>query len=256
MGCQYIDISDAMARGGLRMVVMGNVPSPWTEAAKGIFHLKRIEWSAVRLAYDNDAVVNWVGQRSAPIVVYEKDPPLSGWQDILLLAERLAPTPAMLPADPVQRARALALAGEFCNPGEFGWTRRLQLVHAGLAKSGGFSERVAGYLGKKYGYDPAAAGTYGPRVREMLGKFAGLLRAQRDAGTSYYLGGELSAVDVYSAAFMALVAPLPEAQCRMEPGLRAAFEWHDADTRAAIDPVLLEHRDMMYTKHLELPVSL
>jgi len=61
---------------------------------------------------------------------------------------------------------------------------------------------------------------------------------------------------VYSAAFMALFKPLPEAQCAMSPGLRAALEWLNEETRAALDPVLLEHRDMMYARHLETPLAL
>jgi hypothetical protein len=152
----------------------------------------------------------------------------------------------------VQRGRALALAKAFCSESGLGWIRRLQLVHAGLQKTGGFSERVAGYLGKKYGYDPAQAANYGPRVRELLGAMNAALRA---SGDDYYLG-TLSAVDVYSATFMALFAPLPEAHCAMHPGARAAFEWLDPETRAALDPRLLEHRDMMYARHLALPLSL
>jgi hypothetical protein len=85
---------------------------------------------------------------------------------------------------------------------------------------------------------------------------AGRLRAQRDTGQPYYLGATLSAVDVYSATFMALFKPLPEEQCAMQPGVRAAFEWRDAATEAALDPILLEHRDMMYARHLALPLSL
>ena len=42
----------------------------------------------------------------------------------------------------------------------------------------------------------------------------------------------------------------------MHPGLRAAFEWLDPETARALDPVLLEHRDMMYARHLQLPLSL
>ena len=42
----------------------------------------------------------------------------------------------------------------------------------------------------------------------------------------------LSAVDVYSATFMALFKPLPPEQCDMHPGVRAAFEWLDAPTAA------------------------
>lgn len=33
-------------------------------------------------------------------------------------------------------------------------------------------------------------------------------------------------------------------------------EGMDAQTEAALDPILFEHRDMIYAKHLELPLSL
>ena len=33
MPFQYVDVEDAISRDGLRMVVVGNVPSPWGEAA-------------------------------------------------------------------------------------------------------------------------------------------------------------------------------------------------------------------------------
>jgi glutathione S-transferase len=173
-----------------------------------------------------------------------------------MLAERLKPQPALLPLEPNARGRAVLLAEKFCGQGGLGWWRRLQLVHAGLTNAGGFAGRVAGYLGGKYGYDAAAAGQYTPRVVGLLGELAGILREQRNAGKTYYLGDELSAVDIYSATFMALFSPLPQEQCDMHPGLRAAFEWRDPETVRALDPVLLEHRDMMYARHLQLPLSL
>ena len=70
------------------------------------------------------------------------------------------------------------------------------------------------------------------------------------------IGDTLSAADVYSATFMAMFRPLPEEVCMMHPASRASFELLDAETAAALDPVLLEHRDMMYARHLELPLSL
>jgi glutathione S-transferase len=170
-----------------------------------------------------------------------------------MLAERLAPTPALLSLEPNERGRTLLLANDFCSERGLGWMRRLQLVHAGLTKTGGFSERVSAYLGKKYGYNPAEADTYGPRVRELLAKFAAALR---DSGGAWYHGASFGAVDIYSAAFVGLFKPLPDAQCAMEPGIRAAWEWLDDETRAAIDPILIEHRDRMYARHLELPLSL
>jgi glutathione S-transferase len=256
MRFEYVSVEDGIHRPGLRMVVVGNVPSPWGEAAKGFFHIKRVPWSAVRLVYDNEALKNWAGQLSGPVAVYDNEVPLSGWAQILMLAERLAPDPPLLPLAPADRARVVALGDKFCGQRGLGWTRRLQLVHAGLQKAGGFPERVAGYLGKKYGYDPAAAESYGHRVGELLGELSAELRAQRQAGGSYYLGDTLSAADVYSATFMALLKPLPQEVCSMHPGSRAAFEWLDSGTAAALDPILIEHRDMMYSRHLELPLSL
>jgi glutathione S-transferase len=256
MSFRYLDVDAAIASRGLRMVVVGQVPSPWGEAAKGIFHVKGIDFAAVRLVYDNEALKAWARQLSGPVAIFDDEPPRSGWAEILMLAERLAPTPALLPLEPEARARALRLAENFCGQDGLGWHRRLQLVHAGLNNAGGFPDRVAGYLGKKYGYAPADSARSAARVQELLGHFAATLRAQRDAGHDYYLGAQFSAVDIYGAAFMALFRPLAEEQCAMNPHVRRAFEWLDAPTSAALDPILLEHRDRVYARHLELPLSL
>jgi len=256
MSFEYINVEEAIQRPGMRMVVVAKVPSPWGEAAKGIFHVKGIDFAAVRLVYDNEALKTWAGQLSGPVAIYNDEPPRSGWAEILMLAERLAPKPALLSLVPEVRGQALLLVDKFCGQHGLGWNRRLQLVHAGLTNTGGFAARVATYLGGKYGYDPAAAEQYRARVIELLSEFAGVLRAQREAGKSYYLGDELSALDIYSATFMALFKPLPPEQCDMHPGVRAAFEWLDAPTTQALAPILLEHRDMMYSRHLQLPLSL
>jgi hypothetical protein len=156
MPFEYVSVEDAMTRGGLRMVVVGGVPSPWGEAAKGILHIKGIEWVAVRLAYDNDALKKWAGQLNGPVAIYERERPRPGWAEILLLAERLSPTPSLLPADPGERALMFGMAHEICGEGGLGWSRRLQLIDAGLHKAGGFPEPVAAYLGKRYGHSPEA----------------------------------------------------------------------------------------------------
>ncbi|HEY2977126.1 MAG TPA: hypothetical protein VGJ35_04100, partial [Burkholderiaceae bacterium] len=85
MTVQYVSVEDAIGRGGLRMVVVGDVPSPWGEAAKGILHIKGLQWVAVRLAYDSDSLKAWVGQRSGPVAIYDNERPRSGWAEILLL---------------------------------------------------------------------------------------------------------------------------------------------------------------------------
>src|SRR5262245_26882669 len=215
MAFRYVTVEEAINASGLRMVVVGQVPSAWGEAAKGIFHIKKIEWLAVRLAYDSDALKEWAGQRSGPVAVYDNEKPRSGWAEILLLAERLAPAPALLPRDPAERALAFGLAHELCGEGGLAWSRRLQLIHAGLQGSGGFVEKVAKYLGGKYGYSPAAGAAARARVAELLGLLAARLKAQQRTGSPYYLGNSVTAVDVYSATCMALFRPLPQDNCAM-----------------------------------------
>ena len=256
MAFQYIDVEEATKRHGFRMVVVGDVPSPWGEAAKGILHIKGIEWVAVRLAYDSEPLRQWAGQRSAPVAIYDDEKPRAGWAEILLLAERLAPNPSLLPRDAGERALVFGIGHEICGEAGVGWSRRLQLIHAGLQKAGGFPEPVAKYLGKKYGYTPETGLASTPRVAELLGMLRARLRAQHEKGSRYYVGNSLTAVDIYSATFMALFAPLPQEQCAMSKSVRVAFQTRDAATQAALDPLLFEHRDMMYAEHLELPLSL
>ena len=257
MSFEFVSVDDAIARRGVRIVLLGNVPSPWGEAAKGIFHIKRVPFAVVRLARDSEKLAAWTrGDLSAPVVIHEDDAPIAGWKEIAELAERLAPEPRLLPAEPGTRSRVLEISGKFCNMEGLGWSRRLQAVHAGLQRTGGFTnDRVAGFLGRKYGYDPARAGLNEDRLVGLLGELAARLRAGRAEG-DYYLGKTLSIADVYSATFTGLFHPLPHDECPMDPGIRQAFEWLDDRTRAALDPILLEHRDMMYARHLELPIRL
>lgn len=256
MTFKYVSVDEAIEQGGLRMVVVGGVPSPWGEAAKGILHIKGIDWLAVRLVYDSAALDQWAGQQTGPVAIYENEPPRAGWTEILLLAERLTPTPSLIPKDPADRALMFGFAHEICGEAGLGWSRRLQLSHAGLQKAGGFPEPVAQYIGNKYGYSPAAGAASGQRVVELLTLLAGRLKVQHESGSAYYFSDSITAVDVYSATFTALFAPLAAEQCDMHPKTRAAFNTLDASTQAALDPILLEHRDMMYDKFLQLPLAL
>jgi glutathione S-transferase len=248
-----VSVEDAIARSGLRMVVVGGLPSPWGEAAKGILHIKGIEWAAVRLAYDSEALKEWAGQRSGPVAIYDNEKPRSGWHEILLLAERLAPEPALLPTD---RVLVMGIAQELCGEGGLGWSRRLQLIDAGLNDAGGFAPPVAKYLARKYGYRPGIGTQAKQRIIAILSMLSARLKAQRDAGSRYIVGETLTAADIYCATFAGMFRPLPEDVCAMDRAMRKAFETPDAGIEAALDPILFAHRDMMYDRHLELPLLL
>jgi glutathione S-transferase len=252
---EFVDVETAKRRPGLRLVVVGGVPSPWGEAAKGILHVKRIPYVAVRMAPGDAALQAWTGQTSAPVAMYENEAPRGGWAEILLLAERLAPEPRLVPKDPARRAEVFGWSHEVCGEQGLGWCRRLVGIAAGLEGDGssGFPKPIAAYLGGKYGYRPGVGEQAQRRVVELLGALASLLRR---SASGYYLGDRLTALDIYSAAFMAIFRPLPPEQCPLPETLRAAFESLDPATRAALDPILLEHRDRIYREHLELPLSL
>ena len=256
MPVEYIDFEEARAAEGLRMVVITRVPSPWGEAAKGILHVKQIPWKAVRLDQSNDEMAEWTGARNGPVAVFEDEAPRANWAEILLLAERLAPAPSLLPADPVERSHAIGLSHEICGEEGLGWTRRLQGIHAGLNGGPGFPPPISAYLGKKYGYRKDQADLYQRRTIDLLGMLATLLHTQRSHGSAFYLGESLSAVDIYSATFMALLKPLPSELCPMAENIRSAYEGIDEITAKALDPILLEHRDFVYNKYLELPLTL
>lgn len=256
MAFRYVSVDEAKAAEGLRMIVVGNVPSPWGEAAKGILHVKKIDWLAVRLDYESDALKTWAGQRSGPVAFWNAEPPRDRWIDILMLAERIAPTPPLLPSDAAQRALAIGLAHEIIGENGLCWSRRLRMVHAGLNSSGGFVPPVAKYIGRKYGYNPQAADATEQRVVDLLTMLSSRLKAQHAAGSRYFVGDSLSAVDIYAAAAVGLFRPLPQDVCPMNPDSRAAFEWREPATDAALDDVLVAHRDMMYREHLALPLAL
>ncbi len=252
----YVSTQEAISAGGLRMVVVGQTPSPWGEAAKGLFHLKGLDWKAVRLVYDDPALLAWTKEASAPVAIYENEAPRAGWRDILHLAERLAPQVPLLPADPKPADVVMRLIADLMNRGGLCWSRRAQLVQAGLAGTGGFHPKVAAYLAAKYADAPDETEQVDAKVAALLGAFTQRLADQAAVQSPYLIGDCVTAADVYCAAAMALFSPLPDEVCHMRDATRAAFEHRDAATAEALSPALLAHRDHMYAAHLELPLSL
>lgn len=256
----YQDFESIQQQPGLRMVVVKGIPSPWSEAAKGIFQVKQLEWTACYHDPSSREMSAFTGSRSAPVALYNDETPIISSIDILMLAEHLEPNIALLPQDPEQREEALAWCQLICGENGLGWNRRLDSVHKGLnglsVNEGGYPQPIAGYLAKKYGYKPEQAETYAKQTIDILIRLAEQLKAQAKKGSQYYLGEEVSAVDIYSATFMACFKPLSEEFCPMYPPVRAVFEALDEATKAALDPILLQHRDYIYQSYLALPLSL
>jgi len=256
----YLDVEAARERDDLRLVLTRGVPGPWGEAAKALLHLKGIGFTAVaqRGGAENEALRAWTGHDNAPIVVAPGEPVRTTWSEILFFAERRAPSPALIPRDPGDRAAMFGLCHELAGEDGLGWNRRLMMLHQTLsvpALAGSAAGDVVRRLGAKYGYSEAAAERAPGRAAEIVALLAGQLAAQRRRGRRFLVGDALSALDVYWATFAALLRPLPHALCPMPDFLRGQYAVADATVEAALDPALLEHRDFVYAEYLPTPLD-
>lgn len=257
---EYLEPAVARARKGLRLVLTAGVPGPWGEAAKSIFHVKGIDYLPVRqTAGEADpALIGWTGHANAPQAVQGDEPARTGWAEILLLAERLAPSPSLIPDDPHERALMFGLAYEICGEDGLGWHRRLQIMHSMLSLPGAENHpqlETARSLGRRYGYSREAAARSSLRVRQIARLFSEQLARQRKRGSDYLVTDRLSAVDIYWSTFACMLKTMPPALCPMPDAMRASYDAVPPEVAAELDPAVFEHRDRIYQKHLKLPLE-
>jgi glutathione S-transferase len=253
---KFVTLEEARAAAGWKLVVAASLPSPWSEAAKGILHVKGIDAVLVRFTSTDKAVREWMGWHNVPVLFAPGEPIRTHWTEILETAERLGGggNPSLVPTDEDDRARLFGLAHELLGENGLVWSSRLLAIHRGLVTDGqeGFPLRIAQYLAPKYGYAADRVDAARARVRGLFDRFARLLD-----GKTYALGGALTALDLYVAIAIAPLAPMPEELCPgTHPVVRHAFATAAPDLSNAIPPVLVAHRDRIYAKHLELPVRL
>jgi hypothetical protein len=256
---EYVDIEQALGISGLRVVLPPGIPGPWAEAVKGLLYVKKIPFTRARHDRTNYApLIRWTAQSSSPVMVYNDERPRSVWSDQLFLAERLQANPPLVPSKLDDRVLMFGLSNELCGENGFGWSRRLMLVHLTVTDPGATEEARKGMLafGSKYGYSAEAAEAAPARIARILSVLAERLESQHSRGARFFVGDQLSALDIYWAAFAALIEPLPENLCPMPPDFRRRYVCQDPIVRAATTPQLLAHRDFIYHEYLELPVDL
>jgi hypothetical protein len=254
---EYIEVAQARAMTGLRLVLTPGVPGPWSEAAKGILHVKKLPFVKVRqeLGGANRDLLEWTAQASAPVMVFNDEHPRSLWNEQLYLTERLQPNPPLIPANREDRVLMFGYANEICGENGFGWTKRLLIIRQGLENPDEAGRRLFAYLAHKYGYDKAAAEAAPARLAGILNALTARLESQRKRGSRFFIGDALTALDIYWATFAVMNDPLPDELCPLSPAFRRVYTNTDPTIKSATAPILLEHRDFIYHSFLELPLD-
>lgn len=248
----YLSVNEARERSGLRVVLCAGVPGVWGEAVKAVFDAKGLDYVPVaqEVGQENRELLEWTGQTSAPVVAYNDERIRITWESFIWLAERLASEPPLIPAEPAQRALMFGLTREIAGENGLGWCRRLQSI----AASGGPEAAPAmARLADRYGYHEQRVEAVNERVLEILGLLSDTV--QQAAG-DYFIGGRLSALDLYSAIFVAvMVAPLPHEVIPMPDHMRAGFEAGVPGLDKARVAPLLAHRDFVFDRHIRTPLT-
>ncbi len=254
---EYTDIEKARTMSGLRLVLTPGVPGPWGEAAKGILHVKKLPYVQARqeLGGENIPLKEWTAQTSAPVMIWNDERPRSVWVDQLYLAERLQPNPPLVPAEIDERILMFGYASEICGENGFGWSKRLMMIHEGIGASNESGRQLASYLSANYGYDATAAKVAPARIAGILKALGARLEQQQKRGSRFFVGGSLTALDIYWATFAALLEPLPDDLCPMPAAFRRVYTNVDPTIKAASAPILFEHRDFIYKNFLQLPLD-
>src|SRR5437762_850896 len=171
---KYATLAEAKTMPGLRLILgAATVPGPWREACKGIFHVKKIPYTPVSSAGADGSpreLVEWTAQQSAPVAIWNDERPRSTWIEQLYLAERLQPTPALIPTNIEDRVLMFGYINEICGENGFAWSKRLTMIHDTVTNPQTDEATRSFWLrfGTKYGYSAPAAEAAPARMAEIL----------------------------------------------------------------------------------------
>lgn len=259
---EYREAEEARHLPGLKLVLTTGVPGPWGESAKKVLEYKGIDYVPVaqHASRPNESLVAWTGIRNAPILIYEDEPPRTNYQDIVAFAERLQPTPRLIPQEPEARLLCFGISAEICGEGGFGWKRRHVMRGAHAARPAeappvgnpGLDRKI---MAKAYGGTEAEVEDSPRYLAAMLDALATRLETQKARGSRYFVGDSVTACDIHWACFSALLDPLPHEVNPMPDWLRVSYSYLGPVLENHKHSILLEHRNNMFEQHLGLPLD-
>lgn len=251
----YISVAEGRSLSGLRLALGMGTPGPWSISARALFGVRNVPFAPVgqELGGANEELIAWTGRRNAPVAVYENEPAVDGWLEIAVLAERLGSGPSLFPDSPLDRALAVGFSAEICGQGGFGWSRRLSM--AGAAPQPADPDSPQGVINRQYGIRHEAVRAAVTRVIGILHGLSAQLHKQRGVGCDYLVGPRLSLCDIHWACFSMLIERLAPEHCALTPHMQDVFASMPPEMRDAIDPILIEHRDRIWERHIGLPLE-
>lgn len=245
----YLTVDEARPLPGLRVAITRGIPGPWGIAVRAILEYKKIDFATVAQlpGQDNPELLAWTGQTSAPVAMLDGERPRAIWSEILMLAERLAPEPRLVPVDEEERAAMFGLVHELCAEDGLGWNIRT-LIFEGQAAAGQDNSQML----RKYGSGTTGDHAIG-RVNAIIAMLDRRLAAQQARGRSFLIGDALSAADIYWVAFSNLLVPLAAELCEVPDFYRAFAERCRAVVTAPLD-ALIAHRDRIARDCFDAPM--
>ena len=245
-----VDLEGARRLGGLRLVLIREIPSPWSEAARMVFDAKQVTYTAVPHRIGDEALRAWTGAHNAPVAVYDDRPPLTHWADILELAEEIAPEPALCPESMGQRSIQFALSHQVLGCRGLVWHSRLLLIDCSLKSGGerGFPLGLARLLAGKYGYQLGTSESSRAQIGQIFGLLLSHLEASRREYTRFFFGGEISALDIHVATALSPFYPPGSERFVTSDVARSWFGSAKEQVNVVVPPLLLEHRERVFER--------
>ena len=255
----YVSIKEAQAASGLRLVLTGGLPAPWSEAAKGVFRARNVDYLPVlqQGGGPNEEVLAWTAHRNAPTAMYNDEPARISAVDMISLGERLGNGPSLVPEAIDDRVLMFGLLNEVAGENGLAWSARILMFGAMIESMGEEAMRDNPML-SDYHYRAQDAATAPAKVITILQTLAAQLKKQRAAGSRYFIGDGLTALDIYWACFSQMVNVLPPDVNPMPDYMRNVWGLTAQviqDSGYELEQILLDHRDYVFPNHLQWPLD-
>ena len=143
----------------------------------------------------------------------------------------------------------IGLSAELCSEEGFTWQAR-HLMFDTLLKTQGDAFKKNPMF-QAYGYSAQNAAAAPAKMISILQALSARLHKQNRAGSRYFVGNQLTALDLYWANMSQIIAPYPPEKNPM-PDFFPQF-WAPVRTavESAIDPILIEH-EILFLRSISL----